>query len=307
MFNRLPMSEGTQNSVSLQQIDAQKWGEDLLNSVRSLAAEKEIHLFSEIDSRIGKVAIENKRMTHLVRALLASAIITSPAGGSVGLELIADSSHDTVHLTIWDSGAGVQGIDILRLFSGEDMEDHYDRVLNALPDLVFKHEGLLTVNHSPGFGTRVTFSLPWKDPQRAAINSEPLANHGHILIVDDDELNIFTISRYLRSLGFEVTTAYNGWEGVEKMIRSKPDLILMDINMPIMNGIEAIRHIRSLSENDLASVPVLVLSAYSMSSDQNDCLAAGANEFISKPVSMRWLGRKLNQYLPTPGPGPVLA
>lgn len=303
------MLEGKNKPLSLQRVNAQKWGTEILEGVRPLAEKKEIDLFAEVDQRIGELAFENRSMTQLVQGLLSSAIITSPDGGCVGLEITGDALHDTVHLTVWDSGDGLQGSDILRLFTGEEAENRFDQKLRSLPELVFKHEGLVSINNSPGYGSRVTLSFPWKEPLLAINQTPPARATGHVLVVDDDELNIYTISSYLRSLGFEVTTAYNGWEGVEKVIRSKPDLVLMDVNMPIMNGIEAIRHIRSLGEDGLAQLPVLVLSAYSMSSDQNDCLAAGANEFISKPVSMRWLRQKVDQYLPqlpTPKTGAAL-
>lgn len=287
------------NNSPLQQVEIQAWSDELLQNLRPLAAKKEISIISEIDSRIRDVAMEKDQLTHLVHALIGSAILTSPSGSMVGLEITGDLRHDTVHMTIWDSGPGIQSYDVMRLFMGENLDGFQEEVFKSLPELVFQHEGLMTVNNSSGYGTRVTLSLPWQEPLLQMGQKRPAKGSGHILLVDDDELNIFTVASYLKSMGFKVSTAYNGREGLDKLLNNRPDLVLMDVNMPIMNGLDAIRHIRGLSERELSQVPVIAFSAYSMSSDEHDCLAAGANEFISKPVSMRWLRQKVHQYLPS--------
>jgi CheY-like chemotaxis protein len=108
-----------------------------------------------------------------------------------------------------------------------------------------------------------------------------------ILLVDDNEATVRPLSDYLVSRGYRVIMAYSGAEAVLHARENRPDLILMDIQMPGMDGIEAIRRIRA--DDSIRKIPVIALTALAMSSDRQRCLDAGANEYISKPISLRYL------------------
>ena len=108
-----------------------------------------------------------------------------------------------------------------------------------------------------------------------------------ILLAEDNEDNINTISDYLTAKGYHVPVARNGGDALERAKETNPDLILMDIQMPGMDGLEATRRIRS--EESLANVPIIALTALAMPGDRERCLKAGANDYMSKPVHLKRL------------------
>ena len=115
----------------------------------------------------------------------------------------------------------------------------------------------------------------------------PPAGRRLILLAEDNEGNINTLSDYLLARGYRIVVARNGAEVLERVAEQRPDLILMDIQMPGMDGLEATRRIRANSE--LADIPIIALTALAMPGDRERCLNAGANEYLSKPVSLRGL------------------
>ena len=118
-----------------------------------------------------------------------------------------------------------------------------------------------------------------------------------VLIVDDNELVIETISDFLSTQNFRVVAAHSGMEMLEVVLNLHPDIILMDVQMPGMDGLEATRRIRSHSDSFVARTPIITLTALAMSGDRERCLAAGANEYMSKPVGLKQLAKTINRML----------
>ncbi|MEW6494610.1 MAG: PAS domain S-box protein, partial [Cyanobacteriota bacterium] len=118
-----------------------------------------------------------------------------------------------------------------------------------------------------------------------------------VLLAEDNEANISTVVDFLQIHGFRVTLARNGVEAVQMAHQQKPDLILMDIQMPEMDGIEATHRIHSDSE--LTNIPIIALTALAMPGDRERCLAAGALEYLTKPVSLKKLVNVIAQYINT--------
>ena len=116
-----------------------------------------------------------------------------------------------------------------------------------------------------------------------------------ILIVDDNALNAILVSDYLTSKGYRTIVANDGRNAIELAGDLRPDLVLMDIQMPAMNGIEAIRRIRA--DPHVRATPVIALTALAMPGDRERCLNAGANEYVSKPVRMRTLTEIIVRHL----------
>jgi CheY-like chemotaxis protein len=115
------------------------------------------------------------------------------------------------------------------------------------------------------------------------------------LIIEDHPDMIYILSRQLERMGFAVITASNGVEGVEKAIVEKPDLILMDIMMPGMDGREATRLIRSNRETE--KIPILAITALCMESELNACIEAGCNDYIVKPFNFQKFEEKIQTIL----------
>jgi CheY-like chemotaxis protein len=115
----------------------------------------------------------------------------------------------------------------------------------------------------------------------------------NILIVEDDEINYVFLQEILSATGMELIRALNGIQAVEKAIQDKPDLIIMDIRLPIMNGLDATRKIREKG----IKVPIIAQTAYAMSEDKKMCLAAGCDDYISKPVHKDLLLKKIDFHI----------
>ena len=123
-----------------------------------------------------------------------------------------------------------------------------------------------------------------------ATNTSPL-----ILLAEDHEVTINTIVEYLEAKGYAMATAFNGVQALEMTKQLKPDLVLMDIQMPEMDGIEAIRQIRT--DRELGATPIIALTALVMPGDREKCLEAGANEYITKPVILQKLVEAIAHHL----------
>jgi CheY-like chemotaxis protein len=118
-----------------------------------------------------------------------------------------------------------------------------------------------------------------------------------ILLAEDNEANIQTFSSYLTAINYRVIPARNGVEAIAQAKANLPDIILMDIQMPTMDGLESTRQIRL--DPNLISTPIVALTALAMEGDRDRCLAAGMNGYISKPLKLRELARLIAELLVT--------
>jgi len=116
-----------------------------------------------------------------------------------------------------------------------------------------------------------------------------------ILVIEDDETNMYLIGFILRKNGYEVIEARTGEEGVELVIREKPDLVLMDIQLPDIDGLEATKRIRE-SEAD-GKIPIIALTSYAMTGDREKALAAGCTGYIEKPINPDTFIGEIEKYL----------
>ena len=113
-----------------------------------------------------------------------------------------------------------------------------------------------------------------------------------ILLVEDNELNRDMLSRRLIKKGYAVIIAVNGKEAIDKSIEEKPDIILMDLSLPIINGWDATREIKSNQET--SNIPIIALTAHAMAEDRKKALDAGCDEYDTKPIEFDGLLNKIN-------------
>jgi two-component system cell cycle response regulator DivK len=116
-----------------------------------------------------------------------------------------------------------------------------------------------------------------------------------ILIVEDNEDNLYMIKFILEQNKFNVITAVTGTEGIEKTLNEKPDLILMDIQLPDINGLEVTKRIRQMTSDDL--IPIVALSSYAMTGDKEKALKAGCTAYIEKPIDPETFMDQVNRFL----------
>ena len=117
-----------------------------------------------------------------------------------------------------------------------------------------------------------------------------------ILIVEDNEMNRDMLSRRLERRGFAIVMAMDGQQGVDMARSEKPDLILMDMSLPVMDGWTATQTIKADAE--LAKIPVIALTAHAMAGDREKAMAAGCDDYDTKPIELPRLLEKIGKYLP---------
>jgi CheY-like chemotaxis protein len=118
-----------------------------------------------------------------------------------------------------------------------------------------------------------------------------------ILLVEDNEMNRDMLSRRLLKRGYEVVTAVDGREGVDMASSASPDVILLDLSLPVMDGWEAARHLKA--DDTTKSIPIIALTAHALAGDEQKALEAGCDDYDSKPVDLKRLLGKIDAALGT--------
>ena len=212
---------------------------------------------------------------------------------------------------ISDTGAGIPDDRILDVFDPfTQVESSYTRAhqgaglgLSIVRRLIRLMDGSMSVDSALGQGTTIYLSLPFalRDTKNAAATPAPKtpdAGQGlRILLVEDDEVNLLSGKCLMEKLGHRIVTARNGQEALFRLREQDLDLVFMDIQMPVMDGLEATRRIRAEGDfKDKADIPVVAMTAYAMAGDREKFLNAGMTDHIPKPVSMDTLRRTIDRF-----------
>ena len=167
-------------------------------------------------------------------------------------------------------------------------------------------DGAISVDSTPGGGStfclRLPFALPDGSPALPAIHvtgKRPQLHGGlRILVAEDNGVNQLLTEAYIRKLGHSCDIVANGLEAVHQVQAAPYDLVLMDVQMPEMDGIEATREIRALAA-PLARIPVIALTANAMAADREKYLAAGMDDYVSKPFEIEALRDAIARVMPS--------
>jgi CheY-like chemotaxis protein len=287
-----------------------------------MAAKKQLQLAFSLDDQLARIEADPKRLKQMLVNLLSNAVKFTPKGGQVSLEVETDPELGVVRLAVRDNGVGIAREDLARLFQpftqiDSSLSRHHEGTglgLALVRRLAELHGGMVSVESEPGRGSVFTIALPYApaevvadarhqtavtEPQALIVAAvpydEPAPAKARILLAEDTEANIMAIGDYLVDSGYELTVARNGVEALEQAAETKPDLILMDIQMPKMDGLEATRRLRAMAE--FARVPIVALTGLAMPGDRERCLEAGASEYLTKPVSPRALVTVIERFL----------
>jgi PAS domain S-box-containing protein len=258
---------------------------------------------------------DSRRLKQILVNLLSNAIKFTPEGGELGLEVWADRAESLVHFKVWDMGIGIAPEDLHRLFKpfvqlDSSLSRSYTGTglgLSLVRRLADLHGGRVSIESQPGAGSRFTLSLPWQpggdSPAGAAQGGWPApGRRDRVLLVEDHDANRRMYADFLDAQGYLVETAGSGEEGLHKAALNPPGLVVMDIQMPGMSGLEAIRSLRGLPDPALSRVPILALTALAMPGDRDRCLEAGASAYLAKPVSLADLAASIHTLLHNPRP-----
>ncbi len=268
-----------------------------------------------------KFAVFDKnRLNRVLLNLLSNAYKFTPEGGkiSVTLNQIGDSHDDTAdyELRVKDSGIGMTPEFAAKVFEAFERErtSTVSKIqgtglgMAITKSIVDMMGGDIKVITAPGEGTEFVVNVNFKlaadmEEELAAENAAQVIDFEgkKLLLVDDIEVNREIAKILLESEGFIVDTASDGSEAVEKVAKAKPgdyDCVLMDIQMPIMNGYDAAKKIRKLENSELANVPIIAMTANAFSEDVKHALDAGMNAHIAKPIDVPKMIETLAKILP---------
>ena len=288
--------------------------------VKELAVKKGLHMqvAFQLNDELARLQADPKRLKQMLVNLLSNAIKFTPAGGTVSLEVTTDMSAAVIRFAVQDTGIGIAPAEQARLFQPfTQLDSGLSRVhegtglgLALVRHLAELHGGSVRVESEIGQGSCFTITLPYNGSAPMPLESapEPLeavpqtlitvdqtAVAIHILLVEDNDFNIEPTSSYLQEHGYTVIVARNGYEAIEQAIATQPHVILMDIQMPHMDGLEAIRRLRAIPA--FATTPIIALTALAMPGDHERGLAAGATEYLTKPVSLKVLELTIRRLL----------
>ena len=157
-------------------------------------------------------------------------------------------------------------------------------------------EGKLLINSKPGRGTKVLLSLPYNVTPETELLGED--RRPTLLLAEDHPVSQSIGKRILEMLGYDVTVVENGKSALEWMQRNIPDVILLDMQMPIMDGYQATREIRDFEQaNQVSPVPIYALTAYALGEDRQKSIEAGCTDHLTKPISKRVLTDIIRKYV----------
>ncbi len=300
--------------LNLQDISVKTLCDSSLRLVKELAQKKSLKVSLEIDETEITLLGDERRLKQSLVNLLSNAVKFTQEGKEIGLQVQTNMIDHEITFTVWDQGIGIEQSDIKRLFKpfvqlDAGLAREYPGTglgLAIVSQMVRLHGGHINLESEPGKGSRFIVTLPWAEKQQTAqieIESQitPTSPKSaakrsvKVLLVEDTEVVITLTSDYLHYKGYEVFIARNGMEGVLLAKEKKPDVILMDIMMPVMDGMEAARRIRA--DNMQKDTIIIALTALAMPGDREQCLAAGMDDYMSKPIQMHDLTKIIEKHL----------
>jgi signal transduction histidine kinase/AmiR/NasT family two-component response regulator len=265
--------------------------------IRSAAVKNRINLVCEIDD-VGIVVADGQKIRQIVYNLLSNACKFTPDGGDVGIR--AQQVGEEVVVTVWDTGIGISRQDQCLLFGEfQQIESDFNRRfqgsglgLAITKKLVEMHGGRIWVESDTGKGSRFSFTLPSAagqvrvHPKQGTTDPrlDTRCRQGTVLVVDDDTANRLLAAEILQAKGLTAIEADSGQAALDSVRENRPDAILLDIQMPVMDGLTVLQRLRQ--NPNTAEVPVIALTAHAMKGDREALLAQGFTEYLSKPIDV---------------------
>ncbi len=309
--------DASEAPLQLAEIDLAVLSKESLRLVREVSVRKKQRVSLAMTPAEITCVADPRRLKQMLVNLLSNAVKFTGEHGHVSLDIEADEEAGTLVFSVKDTGVGISTEHFERIFLPfTQVERDAPREsqgtglgLAITKKLAELHGGRIRVESEPEKGSTFEVSMPWRRkvparressanqqqvvivPQPAPVPAGPL-----VLLAEDNAASATAVADYLIAHGFRVELASNGEEAVERARDLKPEAILMDIQMPVLDGREATRRIRCLGESG-ATVPILALTALAMPGDRDACLEAGADDYLTKPLVLRDLVQRLEEVL----------
>ena len=299
----------------------------LLHSVETLFSErvksKGLGYLTTINDDVPDTLIgDATRLTQIMVNLLGNALKFSEKGSLKVKVQLGEVYENGVMMKfeVSDDGIGIEQEKLDEIFERFNQADdsitrNYGGTglgLSIVRDLLLIQKGNISVVSSPGKGTVFNFYIPYlvaEDQSEAAavryklIEPERVGRAVHILVVDDNAMNQDLMANILSYWGFSFAVVSNGKEAVERVAQGHFDLVLMDIQMPEMDGYSATISIRTELKS---AIPIIAMTAHAMAGEREKCINLGMNDYISKPVNEQQLLELIHKVTSTAGEPPVM-
>lgn len=291
----------------------------LVDSIRTMiqpvATDKNLSLVVETDPTLPAVVLgDPTRLTQILLNLLSNAIKFTKYGQvTARIDKVGETADSIrVRFSVQDTGIGMAPHILPHIFDrfrqANDFTTRYyggtGLGLNIVKSLTEMQGGWVRVSSVPDEGSCFILEIPYKittDLQEPTVglSMEPLSPDSQpvrILVVEDNLINQKLALQVLKRLGYSTQIAENGQQALDYLQTGKYDLVLMDIQMPVMDGYTATRQIRTTLQNN---VPIIAMTAHALASEREQCLQAGMNDFIPKPFQIEELQRVMRKYTPS--------
>ncbi len=312
----LDMSRIESNKLTLnpESVNAGQLLDSISAYIKPLTQEKNITFeIIPINSEYVAVWVDKVRFQQIFINVLSNAVKFTPAGGKIQWIIECLKRENGIaydRFVVRDTGVGMSADFLPRLFEPFEQEQHNITTnytgtglgMSIVKNLVEKMGGSIEVKSAPGVGTEVIIYLNFK--RMADTESEHYLSNGiaqnltgkRILLCEDHPLNMQIACKLLEKQGMMITTAQNGREGIDAFVGAPLsffDAILMDIRMPVMDGLAATKSIRLLNRPDAQTVPIIAMTANAFDEDIQEAKQAGMNAHLAKPVDPQVLYKTL--------------
>ena len=321
----LDMARMEQGQVQLEnkRFDLRECLEECVSPFRMQAERSGKTLAEELKADNTVLMGDSFRIQQVLNNLLSNAFKFTPEGGTISLLVhqLDGGDYAKYEFIVSDTGIGMSKDFLKRIFEPYAREMRFsDRQasgtglgMSITKNLISQMGGEINVESEPGKGSRFTVILPLttvdepaetkpenKESEAKRDNTDKKADGLRILLAEDNEINMEITTEILKSQGYIVTQAWDGQEAVEAFSRSKPfefDAVLMDMQMPRMDGCEAAKTIRAMRREDAGKVPIIAVTANAFAEDISATTAAGMNAHISKPIDLDALKQTLERLI----------
>ncbi len=301
--------------LSLEDVSPAEVVLEVVSNIERGSPHKEISIVNEVGADAPTLKVDRRRFRQSLYNLLSNAVKFTPTGGVAGLRWHIEPGG-WLSIEIWDQGLGIAAEELESIFDEfYQIDRKRDEALGGsgiglalTRRLAHLHGGQVRVESELGRGSSFFLMMPLAGQQAgsgtARVPSKQQSNtpdwHAlesgiRVLVVDDNPTNVAVIRGLLEVRGIDPIVASNSREGVELVHRERPQLVLMDIQMPGGNGFEALAQIRA--HESLAAIPIVAMTASASESDQLRYLEAGFDAFLAKPIDSAKLDEQLKHFV----------
>lgn len=310
--------ESGKMTVSKETFQLEKMVRELEILIRPQTEAKELHLEIVKDFKDANLIGDELRLNQVMINLTGNALKFTPKGGTITVKIeqvVQEEDLAAIRFAVKDTGIGISKENLSRIFEAFEQEESttahkYGGTglgLAISSNLVRLMGGSLAVDSIEGEGSEFYFTIQFELSKEKIVESENVQEEKEesydftgrrVLLVEDNDLNSEIAETILGMVGCEVEAAKNGQEAVDKFLETPVnyyDVILMDIRMPLMDGFEATKLIRTSKKEDARVVPIIALSANAFDEDTKKSIDAGMNGHLAKPIDMKYLYKVLKQ------------